>query len=76
MQLWMEINVVTLNKVVETMPQEMCSVIKAKKAVFCKRQLFFFFYCKNIYYQLEIGYIGYIPLVRMVTIAEEYRNEK
>ena len=30
MQLWMEINVVTLHKVVETMPQQMCSVIKAK----------------------------------------------
>ena len=30
MQLWMEINVVTLHKVVETMPQQMLSKIKAK----------------------------------------------
>ena len=30
MQLWMEINVVTLHKVVETMPQQMHSLIKAK----------------------------------------------
>ena len=30
MQLWMERNVVTLHKVVETMPQQMRSVIKAK----------------------------------------------
>ena len=30
MQLWMEINVVTLHKVVETMPQQMRSVIKSK----------------------------------------------
>ena len=29
MQLWMDINV-TLHKVVETIPQQMCSVIKAK----------------------------------------------
>ena len=34
MQLRMEINVVTLHKVVETMPQQMLSIIKAK-AVFC-----------------------------------------
>ena len=30
MQLWMEINVVRLHKIVETMPQQMRSVIKAK----------------------------------------------
>ena len=30
MQLWMEINAVTLRKVVETMPQQMRSVIQAK----------------------------------------------
>ena len=30
MQLWREINVVTLDKVVETMPQQMSSIIKAK----------------------------------------------
>ena len=30
MQLWMEINVVTLHKVVETMPQQISSIIKAK----------------------------------------------
>ena len=30
MQLWMERNVVTLHKVVETMAQQTCSVIKAK----------------------------------------------
>ena len=29
-EFWMEINIVTLHKVVETMPQQMCSVIKAK----------------------------------------------
>ena len=32
MQLWMEINAVTLHKVVETMPPQMRSVIKAKRA--------------------------------------------
>ena len=30
MQLWMEINVVTLHKVVETVPHQMRSVIEAK----------------------------------------------
>ena len=30
MQLWMKINVVTLHKVVKTMPQQMHSIIKAK----------------------------------------------
>ena len=30
MQLWMELNDVTLRKVVETMPQQMLSIIKAK----------------------------------------------
>ena len=30
MQLWLEINVVTLHNVVETMAQQMCSIIKAK----------------------------------------------
>ncbi|KAJ0016393.1 hypothetical protein NQD34_014682 [Periophthalmus magnuspinnatus] len=30
MQHWMEINLVTLQKLIETMPQRMCDVIKAK----------------------------------------------
>ena len=34
MQLWMEINVVTLHKIVETMPQQKRSVIKAKGGLF------------------------------------------
>ena len=38
MQLWMEINVVTLHKVVETMPQQMRSVIKAKGGLLQKTQ--------------------------------------
>ena len=43
MQLWMEINVVTLHKVVETMPQQMRSLIKAKGGLLQKVivQLFF-----------------------------------
>jgi len=30
MQLWMEINVVTLHKITEKMPQQMCAIIKEK----------------------------------------------
>ena len=43
MQLWMEINVVTLHKVVETMPQQMHSVIKAKGESFAKGECATFF---------------------------------
>ena len=32
MQHWMEINLVTLQKLIETMPQRMCAVIKAKSS--------------------------------------------
>ena len=49
MQLWMEMNVVTLLKVVETMPQKMCSVIKAKGGP-----------TGAVYYQ--IGYAFYLML--------------
>ena len=43
MQLWMEINGLTLHKVVETMPQQMRSLIKAKGGLLQKvsMQLFF-----------------------------------
>ena len=43
MQLWMEITVVTLHMVVETMPQQMRSVIKAKggPTKYLSEQLFF-----------------------------------
>ena len=44
MQLWMEINVVTLHKFVETKPQQMFSIIKTKgsPAKYAKVQKFIF----------------------------------
>ena len=42
MQLWMEIKVVTLHKVVETMPQQMHSVIKAKGGLLHKASVLHF----------------------------------
>ena len=51
MQLWMEINVVTLHKVVETMPQQMRFLIKAKGGLLKKAyvRLFFFLDGQCIY---------------------------
>ena len=46
MQLWMEINVVTLHKVVETMPQQMRSVIKVKCVTF-------FFWLGSVFSYME-----------------------
>ena len=43
MHLWMEINVVTLQKVVETMPQQLRSVIKAKGGLLQKASVQLFF---------------------------------
>ena len=43
MQLWTEINVVTLHKIVETMPQQMHSVIKAKGGLLQKASVQRFF---------------------------------
>ena len=43
MHLWMEINVVTLDKVVETMAQQMNSVIKAKGGLLQKVSVQLFF---------------------------------
>ena len=44
MQLWMERNVVTLHKAVETMPQQIRSVIKAKGGLLQKASVFVFLF--------------------------------
>ena len=49
MQLWIEINVVTLHKVVETMPQQMRSVIKAKGGLLQKASVQLFFWTGSVY---------------------------
>ena len=49
MQLWTEIKVVTLHKVVETMPQQMCSVIKAKGGLLQKASVQLFWGTASVY---------------------------
>ena len=52
MQLWMEINVVTLHKVVKAMPQQMHSVIKAKGGPIQYYNVQLLFFAQAVYFLL------------------------
>lgn len=52
MQLWAEINVVTLNKLIKTTPRQMCVEVRAKSGSRYKQLCDFFFGVNVIYVQL------------------------
>ena len=49
MQLWMEINIVTLHKLIETTPQQLRSVIKAKSGLLQKTSVQLLFWRGSVY---------------------------
>ena len=71
MQLRMEINVVTLHKVVETMPQQMHSVIKAKGGLLQKTSVQLFFWTGSVFcnYFVQVTERTNVKAARIPSIA-------